>query len=362
MTNALPNGLYAHPFSKAYWRDAAREFKTTRMLVFAALMIGLRVVCKPLSIPVGPMLNIPIAAMMVNAIGAMTFGPVVAIPAAFISDLLGALLFPQGPYFPLYALTEIAGSVIFALFLYRARVTVWRVLLARFCIDFFVNIALQTPINYLYYAYALGKSYPGLLLIHVVKELALFPVEAVLITVVMRFVVPPLHNLGYVKSDIGELRFSKKTVLALVGLTLVGGAAVFLYTVEAYNTTSLSASYTKWQRTANNLVMREIALDADDTLEAENTVAVIEKAMPQFGSEEITYTVAVYTLDREALVSRVDAGGTPTGETALDVYGYSLTPAKKAVADGVLTYRYRLTVVTGSGTAPLSVERVPEEP
>ena len=35
--------LYPHPFSMAYWRDAASELKDTRMLVFAALMIALRV-------------------------------------------------------------------------------------------------------------------------------------------------------------------------------------------------------------------------------------------------------------------------------------------------------------------------------
>ena len=34
--------LYPHPFSKAYWRDAAMELKDTKMLVIAALMIALR--------------------------------------------------------------------------------------------------------------------------------------------------------------------------------------------------------------------------------------------------------------------------------------------------------------------------------
>ena len=36
------NILYPHPFSKAYWRDAASELKDTRILVFAALMIAVR--------------------------------------------------------------------------------------------------------------------------------------------------------------------------------------------------------------------------------------------------------------------------------------------------------------------------------
>ena len=48
------NTLYAHPFSKAYWRDAAAELKDTHMLVFAALMIALRLVMKQLAIPITP--------------------------------------------------------------------------------------------------------------------------------------------------------------------------------------------------------------------------------------------------------------------------------------------------------------------
>ena len=44
------NTLYSHPFSKAYWRDAAAELKDTHMLVFAALMIALRLVMKQLFI------------------------------------------------------------------------------------------------------------------------------------------------------------------------------------------------------------------------------------------------------------------------------------------------------------------------
>ena len=33
--------LYKTPFSRAYWRQAAAEFKSLRMLLFAALNIGL---------------------------------------------------------------------------------------------------------------------------------------------------------------------------------------------------------------------------------------------------------------------------------------------------------------------------------
>ena len=46
--------LYTSPFSKAYWLDAAAELKDTHMLVFAALMIALRLVLKQVAIPLTP--------------------------------------------------------------------------------------------------------------------------------------------------------------------------------------------------------------------------------------------------------------------------------------------------------------------
>ena len=72
--NQKSTALYPHPFSKAYWHDAAAELKDTHMLVFAALMIALRLVMKQVSIPITPFLRIN-AAYFVNALGAMVLVP-----------------------------------------------------------------------------------------------------------------------------------------------------------------------------------------------------------------------------------------------------------------------------------------------
>ena len=131
--------LYAHPFSKAYWRDAVAELKDIRMLVITALMIALRVALKPLAIPLGPQLSIQ-TAMLATALGAMIFGPVMAIPAAIISDTIGFMIWPNGDYFLPFVLTEIASTMAYALCLYRAKPSTIRVMLARFLICFVVNI------------------------------------------------------------------------------------------------------------------------------------------------------------------------------------------------------------------------------
>ena len=45
---------YKTPFSPSYWRDAASEMKDTKMLVVTALLVAMRIVLKPLAIPLGP--------------------------------------------------------------------------------------------------------------------------------------------------------------------------------------------------------------------------------------------------------------------------------------------------------------------
>ena len=85
--------LFPHPFSKAYWLQAASEFKKQRVLIFAALMIALRVVLKSMGIPIAADLKINVA-FFINAYGAMVFGPVVAIVAAAV---------PRKTILPVYA-------------------------------------------------------------------------------------------------------------------------------------------------------------------------------------------------------------------------------------------------------------------
>ena len=191
-------------------------------------MIALRIALKSVSIYIAADLRISIE-FLVNALGAMTFGPVVAIAGAAVSDTLGALLFPSGPYFFLFIFTEIAGSLVFALFFYRTRISVTKVILSRFCTNFFVNIVLQTPIMYLYYQMMLGKTYKIFNLPRMIKNLVLFPVESLLLVLFLRALIPPLKSLGYKVSDISNLHFTKKNIVTLVILTIIGVAAVVIY-------------------------------------------------------------------------------------------------------------------------------------
>ncbi len=283
------------PFCREYWQLAFAEFKNTKMIVFAALILALRVAVKPLSIPVAGDLKEGIG-FIVNAFGSMIYGPVVSLLSGALSDTLGYLLYPSGVYFPAYMITEAAGSFVFALFLYRAEITVPRLLLCRFSICLFVNVFLSYPIHVWYWNVVMGKPY-SMALISVVKNVALFPIETVVLAVVFRALVPPFHRLGYVYSGTDNLSFTKKHVILLACLFLFGVGTVAGYSIYSYNTTSLSASYSADQRLARNRAIETHVLENHPELDAEKTVCIIESAYPKAFSPDVTYQVAVYTAD-----------------------------------------------------------------
>lgn len=335
------NRLYPHPFSKDYWRDAAAEMKDTRILVVAALMIALRVALKLVYIPLAPNLKIN-TAFVANALGAMIFGPVVAIVAAIASDFLGVML-SGDTYFLPFVLTEIAGSLIFALCLYRAKVSTIRVLIARFCICFFVNILLQYPLMLLYYDIVLGKPGGYILTIpHMFKNLFMFPVETVVLTLFLSLIQPATYRMGLTYDRGASLKIAKKEVIAMATLFVVGLVFVFSFLSYYYKTTSLSASYTAVQRYEANTKMTDVLVQESDDYDDLTLVTTVDSAYKEFLGKETTYNVVIYSVDEEAL-----AGYDKDLEA---IRGMSKSKAKAVAEDGVMENIGSATVVLNNKT------------
>ena len=323
--------LYKTPFSAAYWRDAVAELKDIKMLVVTALMVALRIALKPFAIYIGPQMAIQ-TATLATALGAMIFGPVVAIPAAIISDTIGFMIFPTGDYFLPFMLTEIAGTMIYALCLYRAKPSATRVIVARFLICFVVNVVLQQLIFAWQYTYKgnpdkAKDSIMGIMTVaRIFKNLFFFPIESVVITLFLKVLVPITSRAKLTHGGSTGLEFTKKQIAALLALVVVGIGSAVGYLTYRYTSTSRSADYTDAQRVEANQTMTQLVLDRTDDWDDKTVVCIVDSAYRPMFEEETDYTVAIYILDEAAFAEGQKADETYTMDT---LWGYSKSGPSK---------------------------------
>ena len=338
--------LYAHPFSKAYWRDAAAELKSTRMLVITALLVALRIALKPFAIPVGPQMYIQ-TPMLATALGAMIFGPVMAIPAAIVSDTIGFIVHPTGEYFLPFVLTEIASTVIYALCLYRSKATPTRVMVARFFICSLVNVVLQQLIYAWYYLFignpeSAISSIMGIMTVsRIFKNLFFFPIETVILTLFLKVLIPITNRVGLTYCPDADMRFTKKQIAALLCLVIVGIGSAIGYLTYRYDTSSRSADYTTEERVEANREMTQLVLDATDDWDNETLVCIVDSAYRGLFEADTDYTVSVYTLDEAAFAAGQAADSNYTMDT---LWAYSKSgPSKDKYASLVKVATAKVT-------------------
>lgn len=225
-------------FSAAYWKEAVGNLKSTRMLALAAMIVALRAVCKMLEIPLAPGLNINVAGLF-NSVGAMVYGPVVGIVGAIVSDPLGYLLHPDGPYFLPFMLVDMSSSFIFGLLFWKRRLTVGRAMGAKFAVNMVSNVVLTSVIMKWYYLVFFGvekaEAYNLINLTRIVKNLVMFPIEAILIAVVLGALSPALYRLRMLPEKPNlKLKWWHYVLVAALTLLAIGLVLFYIYFLKDF--------------------------------------------------------------------------------------------------------------------------------
>ena len=117
--------------------------KPLQQLAVSALLIALDVVFTRVLAINTPLMKIGLGFTAV-AVSAMLYGPAWAALTAGLGDLIGALLFPTGAYFPGFTLTAALTGLIFGLFLYRRENSWLRAFLAALTNCLLVTLVLNT--------------------------------------------------------------------------------------------------------------------------------------------------------------------------------------------------------------------------
>lgn len=136
---------FAHPFSLLFWQKAFKSLQKMKVfdLCFIALLFALQMLCKLIVIPTGfANLGIGITYLVFSFI-CMIYGPFWGLVIGFFSDILGFFIFPNGAFFYFgYTLQAMLTGFVYGIFLYRARPSFARCMLARVVVNLLINALL----------------------------------------------------------------------------------------------------------------------------------------------------------------------------------------------------------------------------
>ena len=183
-------------FSKEKWKKSAANLKSTKYLALMGIFIALRVALSGIYIPVSENLRIGISYLVV-AMEGIVIGPAAGLVCGFVSDLVGFMIFPSGPFFIGYTISAMLGSLVWGLFLYDEKVTVLRLIGAKVVLNYIVNVligslwsAMLYSRGYIYYATA-----------SLVKNTVMLPIEVLLLYALFSLVIPLLKRRNLIRQD-----------------------------------------------------------------------------------------------------------------------------------------------------------------
>ena len=174
------------------------ELKDLRKLIFAALMIAMCVVLSRIpSVPLFGGAKITWG-FLARSVCALVCGPVLGLLFGFTEDILSFFLTGGGgyPFFPGYTLTTMLGVLIYALFFYRAKLTVRRVFLAKLLTNI-QNVVLGS----LWSAILYGKAWSVMAVGSFWKNLIMLPFQTLLLVLLIGALLPILRRAGLVDKE-----------------------------------------------------------------------------------------------------------------------------------------------------------------
>jgi ECF transporter S component (folate family) len=174
------------------FKQSILELKKTQTIAILSILIAMNVLISSVYIPVAPGLRI-YATFFVIAIAGVVGGPATAIFYGFICDILGVIIHPSGPFFIGYTITTMLSSMIYALFLYKQKITIAKLLMAKLLVNLLCNVTLNSIWNYILFdkafIYFVSKS--------IIKNIVLLPIEVFLLYVLFKLLLNTLNRLKY---------------------------------------------------------------------------------------------------------------------------------------------------------------------
>ncbi len=194
MENTLQPSIYKSPLSPNFWREATGELQSIKKIILCAVFVALTMAIGRFFIPIPVMGGQRIYfTFFVKALGTVIYGPVVGGIASAVGDIIGALLFPTGPFFIGYTISAFLGTFIYGLFFYRQKITIFKIFMAKFTVNIFVNIFLGSL--WIYLMNRESKLFWPLVIARAPKNIILLPIEVLVMYLFFSMIIPIMRKM-----------------------------------------------------------------------------------------------------------------------------------------------------------------------
>ena len=165
------------------WKSSASYLKDVRYLSIMAVFIAIKVLMGSAYIPLSESLQIKFSFLAI-CVEASIIGPVAGMVSGMVTDLVGFILFPSGPFFPGYTLSAMLTEIIYASFLYGKPLSMVRIALAKTVNNYLVNVCIGSIWSSMLY----GNLYIYYFMRSIVKNTLLLPIEVILLILLFNLI------------------------------------------------------------------------------------------------------------------------------------------------------------------------------
>ena len=167
-----------------------------KKIILAALLLAMLIILSRFLSIKTPLVKISFA-FIPTMLCAIWLGPKWTVLLNVLGDIIGATLFPTGPYFVGYTISTAIAGLIYGLLLYKKESNTYtekqfivRVIIVVVLVACISNIGLNT----LWISITAGKSFIILLGTRIIKELIMIPIHIIVILFVEKILIKPFDT------------------------------------------------------------------------------------------------------------------------------------------------------------------------
>lgn len=194
--------LYKTPFHKRFFLDSIKVFKDMKSLITISIILAIVMIFKFIPIPSGfGSLGLTWGFLFLS-IACMIYGPFPAFLIGALSDLIGFLIRPTGPFFPGYTLDAMLACFTYAMLLHKTHITFTRCLISRVIVGLIINSLLGSIWHACINSLTFDATISYILYIALPKNIAYLIPQSILMFIVLKAVVPALKATGHIESEV----------------------------------------------------------------------------------------------------------------------------------------------------------------